>query len=181
MDQCSCMRASGLCGLHLLESNLVPLGAKASASEHSYTSWANAFYVLYRTCVLRDLITLHCPCSTCRSIQSRGLLCFLDCISLKIKICFSIHGVATHHLCCKPDSERAIELGAYICVLSLLFLSPQSSFSLVQHSLLSFLLRKGMKPQAWHPGVAGGSTGAHTVEKIKDRRKETERDHMFIY
>lgn len=79
MDQWSCMRASGLCGLHLLESSSVQLGAKASGREHSYASCADAFYVLYRTCVPRDP-TLHCPCSTCQGIQLRGLLCFLKCI-----------------------------------------------------------------------------------------------------
>lgn len=33
MDRCRCMRASGLCGLHLLESSSVQFSAKASGRE----------------------------------------------------------------------------------------------------------------------------------------------------
>lgn len=93
-----------------------------------------------------------------------------------------ICGTATHHLCCKPDSERSMswELTFLFLPFSSYPLSPVS-FSLVQHSLPPFLLKKGMKLQPWHPKVAGGSTGALTVKKIKDRRKDTERDHMFTY
>lgn len=100
------------------------------------------------------------------------------------KMLFStlIHGVATHLITSAANLTQsvAIEPGVYVCVLCSLFLSPHSSFSPVQYNLSYFLLRERMKLQPSHSGV-GESTGTHTLKKIKGRRKETERDHMFMY
>lgn len=100
------------------------------------------------------------------------------------KMLFStlIHGVATHLItsAAKLTQSVAVEPGVYVCVLCSLFLSPHSSFSPVQYNPSYFLLRERMKLQPSHSGV-GESTGTHTLKKIKGRRKETERDHMFMY
>lgn len=180
-DQCSCMRARGLCGLHLPESSCVQLGAKASVR---HSEWMPFMSCREHACWgTWSLYTVLVP--PVKAFSQEDSCAFLTAFnftpSQNTLFSISICGVATHHLCCKPDSEHAVELGAYICVLNLLFLSPQSSFSLVQHSLPSFLLRKGKTLQPWHPWVEGESTGTHTVKKIKDRRKETERDRMFMY
>lgn len=98
VDHCSCMRASGLCGLHLLESSSVQLGAKASVRHSEWMPFMSCTeHARWGTW---SLYTVLVP--PVKAFSQEDSCAFLTAFhftqSQNVLFSISICGVATHHL-----------------------------------------------------------------------------------
>lgn len=120
-----------------------------------------------------------------RSVKRTLVLSWLHLISHKVKRCFSALWFMRLLLISSPLLQiwlRACRWtgSLYLCFVLSLPIPPLQFFSSSMQSVL-FPPQKGMKLQPLHPGAGWGKHKNSYIEKIRARRKETERDHMFVY